>query len=61
MKSRPDSLYDPKCYALAVSYLLDNMTADDPRYEKAADALAAEIQNTIDLFIEYDETMKAAA
>lgn len=60
MKSRPDNLYDPKCFELAAWFLLDVMQSDDPRYEKAADALAAEIQNTIDLFIEYDELMKVA-
>lgn len=53
--------YDQKCYALAVSFLLDVMQTTDPRYAKAADALAGDIQNAIEMFIEYDETMRVAA
>jgi hypothetical protein len=45
--------YDPKCHALAVSFLSDE-EKPGPILDKAADDLAKQIQDLIESFIESD-------
>ena len=48
--------YDEKCYALALHFLLDEMSASDPRFDRLAERLAIEFQRQADDFIRFEIT-----